>query len=649
MSKSHVQELSEVYAALFRDATYAYPTLGAEFERDLARLQRLVSHRGLPLYVVDLPAVGKHLDRCLSEGQYKLSGLPLTKRYSGRVVIPKFLRGLYLLVFHESGRLREDPDVQAIFFLRQILYVAKRTSVACSSDKIENEILEFVNIDSALPEPDKFWSGDHQDENSIEETFCGYRRSSLYRGRIVGMSTVNRGRLSTFLAKLDSISGFVTAALGSYDPSAWQFRHGPGAISESVGPANKYSTCWQHWSDRLESCFPIADYGFHSYSSWAGISDRIPVFGSQEPSSRMVAVPKSYLRPRLIAAEPVAHQWCQQNIWHFLRSRTEHSWLSSFVRFNDQTLNQELCTSGSRKGTLSTVDLSSASDRVTCHAVGQLFRGNPKLLMALRACRTRRLRQTLTRHAPEFVELRKFSTMGSACTFPVESLIFLSITLAAVLSHRGLRVTQRSINDLAGSVAVFGDDIIVPTDSRELLFEALELLDFKVNLSKSFWNGKFRESCGVDSYDGVNVTPVYWKQPNSGKPDSLASTVETSNNFYKKFLLSTARCVASTIPRQLPAVAMRSGVFGLKTRTRELDNALRGRWNPSLQRVEFEVLTLSGSVLRTPVGDDTAILQFFTEDPDPYTMWESGISQRPSLKLKRRWVAIDELATQQAH
>lgn len=103
MSKSHVKELCRVYECIFRDALVAYPTLGGEFERDLDHLLRLVQNRGLHVFVEDLPSAGKHFDRCLAEGAYTLSGLPLTKRFSGRVVIPAFCRGLYLRVFDESG------------------------------------------------------------------------------------------------------------------------------------------------------------------------------------------------------------------------------------------------------------------------------------------------------------------------------------------------------------------------------------------------------------------------------------------------------------------------------------------------------------------------------------------------------------------
>jgi hypothetical protein len=639
MSKSLARELSRVFEAIFRDASNAYPTLRTEFEMDLSRLLGLVEHRGLPVYLVDLPAVGKHLDRCLAGGQYNLSGLPLTKRFSNRVVIPKFLRGLYLLVFHETGLLREDYDIQAIFFLRQILFAAKKAKAECDDIKVSTEVEEFVAVDSALPEPESFWSSLGLSHTDVEETYRGFGKSTLYRERLNLVDTRKRNQLSVFLAKLDSVSSIVTSTLGSYDPSDWKFRHGPGAVSEVTGPSNKYY--WKNWSDRLELAYPVADYGFHSFASWADRANSPNMFGSREPHARMVAVPKSYSKPRLIAAEPSEHQWCQQNAWHYFAVRSGRSWIGEFVKFNDQTLNQRLCLRGSSDETLATVDLSAASDRVTCHLVGQMFRRNASLLLALQASRTRFIDQNLTPRAPDTIELRKFSTMGNACTFPVETLSFLSIAIASVLTVRGMRASIRNIKTLIGQVAVFGDDIVIPVDSRELFVDALEVLHFKVNASKSFWTGKFRESCGVDSFAGVDVTPAYWKQAYNGKPDSLVSVVETCNNFHKKFLLETRRYLASTLPSGIPTVDVASGVFGFKSFLGFDVSGLKTRYNKALQRDEVLVRVVCATQTRTPVEDDSALLQFFTEAPDPTVMWSSGISQRPRHRMMMRWTALD--------
>jgi len=641
MSKCHVRELIEVYRHLLKDAVYAFPTLVTEFEKDLTRLLALAERRGLPLFLVDLPAVGKHFDRCLAGGQYNLSGLPLTKRFSGRVVIPKLFRGLYLLVFHESGPLREDLSIEAVLFLRQFFYVAKKMRIDCGSDKVEDEVLKLVATDAELPEPEQFWCASTPSDLSAAHPYHGFGRSTQLRDRAASLSDPKRVRdVSVFLAVLDRVSSIVTTTLGSYDPKQWRFRHGPGAISESVGPTNKYY--WSNWADPLEFEFPLADCGFHSFSSWADRCEREGEVLSLEPPSRLVAVPKTYSAPRLIAAEPSEHQWCQQNVWHYFCSRANRTWLREFVRFRDQSLNQSLCTQGSRDGSLATLDLSEASDRVTCHVVGQFFRSNPKLLSALRSSRTRSVGQKLTRNAPAEIRLRKFSTMGSACTFPVESLIFLGVALAAVITTRGLRPTVKTIRGLMGEVAVFGDDIVIPVDSRALFVDSLEVLYFKVNANKSFWTGKFRESCGVDSYDGHTVTPIYWKESYSGKPESLVSVAECANNFTKKWLLNTSSYLTSTLPRGLPWVAMDSGVFGRKTRTQIRNSALT-RYNSDLQRDEIRVLSLTVTQTRSPTNDDTALFQYFTERPRPDSNWVHGVAQRPRLRTKTRWVPVESL------
>jgi hypothetical protein len=92
--------------------------------------------------------------------------------------------------------------------------------------------------------------------------------------------------------------------------------------------------------------------------------------------------------------------------------------------------------------------------------------------------------------------------MGNATTFPVQSLVFWAICCAS-LQYHGFHQP--------GAVFVFGDDIIIPTQAAEFIVDDLESFGLVVNRTKSFWRGAFRESCGVDAFNGVNVTPVRWK------------------------------------------------------------------------------------------------------------------------------------------
>jgi hypothetical protein len=629
----------QVAKHLLEDAAAAYPTLQGEFEKDLTRLETLIPSRGVHVFTVDLPAVCKHLDRCLAGEAYKLSGLPLTKRYSNRVVIPKLFRGLYLRVFDESGSLKSDYDIEAVFFLRQLLSFGKRASLSCSDQQTIDAVDEFVSLDMSLPEPSRFWSMTQPSLKLVEDSFAGFSKSSLYDSARKGGSD---SRMPTLLKKLDAVSGILSSTLGAYEPQEWKFRHGPGAVAERTGCFNKYN--WSNWSDRLESFFPIADCGYYSYTSWAHMRPKLVKIGSIEPSSRLVDVPKTYTKPRLIACEPSEHQWCQQNIWHYFCDRSRDTWLRKFVRFNDQTLNQRLCVKGSRDGSLCTIDLSAASDRITCDAVGQLFRRNPKLLLALQASRTRSLSQKLSRNVPESVELRKFSTMGSACTFPVESFMFLAVCIAGVLTTRHLDPTTTNIESLEGEVAVFGDDLIVPADSRELVVLALETLGFKINTDKSYWNGLFRESCGVDSYAGTRLTPAYWRSFNTGRPESIASLVDVVNNFHERWLLKTSSYLASTIRGVvIPHVGMRSGVCGFKSFANPCDQRLKSRWNENLQRIEVSISRLIGKVKKSPITDDSALLQYFTENPRSTTKWKGGVAQRTRLRMKFGWVPLADL------
>lgn len=645
MTKCHVRELKQVWSAILRDAHRAYPTLGSEFERDLARLLRVVERRGIHLFTVDLPSVAKHFDKCLAAGQYSPSGLPLTKRVSGGVVVPKFLRELYLLVFDNHGCLREDYDIEAIFFIRQLLLVGKKTALSCSRQAVVDEVDNFLTVDTSLPVPHRDWVESRLPSAKFAELFPGFSRESRYAKRTEDLEPPIREQMSTFLSVLDDISKIVSSTLGLYRPGDWKFKHGPGAVSDGSGALNKY--CWVNWSERLEAVFAIADCGFHNHASWQRRIDTSHDLGisSKEPTSKLVDVPKTILKPRLIAAEPREHQWCQQNLWHYFRTRVQNSWISNFVRFTDQTRNQELCLRGSFDGSLATVDLSAASDRVTCQFVGNLFGSNASLLGALRASRTCGVRQTQANQWPPTCELRKFSTMGSACTFPVQSLGFLCIALASVYVTRklGRKVTLKKLRAMSGEVTIFGDDIIIPVDSRELMFGALEVLDFKVNTDKSFWTGKFRESCGVDSFAGVNVTPAYWKAPYTGDPESLASTVAVTNNFHQKWLLETVQYLASTIrrgPIRVPLVGMGSGVCGLKSFVSP-PISVKTRWNKDLQKMEALVPVLISTAKRLRTTDDTAVLQYFTEAPEPHIKWEQGIPLRAKLKTRLRWVGTE--------
>lgn len=633
-SKSYVAELAQVWTLLLQEVDHTYPALRTEWERDSTRFQSLVRTRGLHFLAVDLPAVAKHLDRCLDDGQYIASGLATTSCVSRTVRFPKFLRGLYLLIFDKTGRLREDCDVTAIIFLRQLLLVGKKVKVACSTENTLSEIDEFLVVDQALSDPPKGWIS----SDPYEVTGCFlFAKDPFYVARL---KEGDHHVTPKLLDILDKVVKCITSSLGHYDHTAWKFKHGPGAVAERTGSVNKYK--FVNWSDRLDTVFPYCDVAFHSYTAWVDAVNK-RTSGSIEPVSRLIAVPKTLTKPRLIAVEPSEHQWCQQNMLNYFSRRSEKSWLNSFVAFRSQELNQRLCVKASADGSLCTLDLSAASDRVTCRVVQSMFWRLPSLLHGLVASRTR----SVELPDKSIICLKKFSTMGNACTFPVESLTFLAASLASTLYQRDVYPSQENICGLIGEVAVFGDDIVIPKDSREVLVSLLEFLEFKVNTAKSFSGSNFRESCGVDAFRGQVVTPVYWKEPNSGRPGSVASVVDTHNNFYRRGYCRVAHYLASTIRKHESAyVPAESGVFGLHSRL--MPNPLllyKSRWNKDLQLSEVLIPQIKSRQVNTVDEDDSVLLQFFTEDPQLQYNWMPGFKQRMIAKIRLSWVALESLSS----
>jgi hypothetical protein len=231
--------------------------------------------------------------------------------------------------------------------------------------------------------------------------------------------------------------------------------------------------------------------------------------------------------------------------------------------------------------------------------------------------------------------------MGNSCTFPVESLLFLAVTVSSVLVSRGEGFSPQAVKKLAGEVTVFGDDIIVPTDSLELLVAGLELLRFKVNSQKSYWTGLFRESCGVDAYEGHRVTPIYFKgTATKSKPESSARALDTSRNFFLKFYVNVSNYVVQSIEEQTPLVRADSEVVGRTTFCRLPPQCFKRRWNANLQIGEIRLPIYYDRRVRVSTSDDTSLLQYFTEDPEPFIKWTHGYTKKSSSRIKSRsyWV-----------
>lgn len=655
MSKSYGSRYLGFIESLFEDISMEYPNDRTDFSRDIKRLRSLLDTRGIRLFTIDLPELGKHLDRCLSGSVYVPSNLPLSRQVSRTVVVPRLFRALYLRIFEENGCLKEKSDIAAIFALRQALYGLKKLKLNCEQWRIRDAVTTLCQTDQQLPSPFLNWNS--EDPSFFEPTksisLSSYSDEGYALQKLGGLKHGSFSRLATDLCQ--SVFDWLLLDLGQFVPGGGintstgnksrihSFKHGPGAVSD--GNAGDYKYNFPSWSLKLEYQFPQSEFAFANYDHWlhdGGLEEKTNLF------SKLVAVPKTLKTPRLIAAEPTCNQWAQQSIWSWFKTRSQDSVVGNFVRFNDQSVNQWLALLGSENGKLATIDLSEASDRVSCRLVERVFRLNPELLTALYSTRTSTVKQSISRHSPSEISLNKFSMMGNACTFPVESFIFLGLSLTACLLHAGK--TSRGHGDIAkfvrtlhGKVHVFGDDIIVPTEVTGILDSLLTLFDFKINKDKSHDSGFFRESCGCDAFKGHDVTPAYVTSlADKPGPELIEGLCEVSNNFFLKGWWNTAKYLQSTIEHHVDVVNVDSGLTGLVSYTADFRPSKRIRWNKSYHIWEERSALLTAKQKRSSEPGFGPLLQYFTENPSQDLPWKSGVDGRPRLKLTRGWYPIGE-------
>ncbi|UJQ85235.1 MAG: putative replicase protein [Alehxovirus frumenticola] len=645
MTNSYASLLQDLYADVLVDIRRAYPALHKDLERDYSRLLSSLESRGCSFFTIELPEIGKHFDKCLAHGSLTSSGLTHQSPFRKGATVPRLFKGLLLRVFKASGELLDSPDVQAIRFLRQLYYGAKKVRMECTDDRTWKQARSFFRVESSLRSPTLNWAGDDLDgEARLVHFGQGLDNPRDPQPDLFDLEEGEARPASGLVNVFQDVCDILASELGWFDPSSYLPKHGPGAVAGLKKGDSKFE--FPHWPAKLESVFPMADFAFANYGLWADAVHRGELsgrFSSHEPPSVLIAVPKTQKGPRLIAKEPVAHQWCQQSILRYFAERTAKTTLGLFVDFRSQQRNRAMALESSRNGLLMTVDLSAASDRVTCWTVERAFRRNKPLLRALHASRTRWCENTIDPTLPRYHLLRKFASMGSACTFPVETFVFTAAAIASVLSTRALQTTVENVRSLRGQVRVFGDDIVIPVDAGPRFSGLLGYLQLEINTSKTFGTGKFRESCGVDAYDGHDVTPTYvMTYPSRDRPESVASAVATHNNFYENCYFAVAARIRRTLLKfgyAIPEVWAGSGLFGLWTNQKPDNSHLRMRVNPDTHVVEYRAHLPYGKVTKVADRGDSSLLRYFIEDPDPMSKWESGYVTKSSTLMRRGWRA----------
>ncbi len=544
---------SLLYSTLQNVLTDVGTWCGVDTARDLETIAVRVENEGELKFLSELlPVYGKSLERALRQGHISPELFPGFRKRSG---VPVFLRGFLANVFDSEGVLLPEPSTDCIFAMRQVTLLCEKVRVDYSQEIVDKAIDGYLESE--------------EDCTYTEQRLLSYGMDSELDYFVRVAMLLWGDTLSRVEADL---------LLGQLIP-----RHGPGKTSERIHGNSK----WMHltWPERLDEWFPHQEFIVPSLRYWREATEHVQFLPPwAEIPVRVVTVPKTVSKARLIAIEPVAMQYCQQALDRSIRKHIPTTVGGSFVSLDDQIPNQEMARQGSLTGDLATLDLSAASDSLSNYLATKLLTHFPQLNAAVQACRSRKAEVR-----GEIITLRKFASMGSALCFPIETMVFVTLAVMGSMADFGqsqkYTVSRNDISRLRGQVRSYGDDILVPSERAPMVMRWLEAFGFKVNEDKSFWTGKFRESCGKDYYDGTDVSVVRIRELVSTSPRSaeVISTVSLRNLMYYRGMWHTAKWLDTQLEKGLvhyPTVLGTSAILGrhsfLDYEVQRIDSATQG-------------------------------------------------------------------------
>lgn len=315
-----------------------------------------------------------------------------------------------------------------------------------------------------------------------------------------------------------------------------RFRHGPGAVATRERGLQKL-----YFKETYLSVDSLL--GMDSECLFRLPNQPPRVLMRAIPTTRVIAVPKDATKIRTISCEPLSMQFLQQGIMTYMYERFARK-AGDMFPLTDQERPKRFARLGSMPDTRGqraqpcTIDMSNASDDVKCRHVRMFFPEDwQDLLLSVRSEYA---------HFEELggidVELMTFAPMGAATCYPVESLVFAGIAYAS--ARKELRRSD--------SVRLYtcnGDDLVVPAYSFYRAVDMLTRAAFTVNVSKCCGpTVRFREACGGDYFDGVDVTYVRPRiLPKFGTRSANVPTVQLANGLNTRSFRITAQLLANTV------------------------------------------------------------------------------------------------------
>lgn len=497
-------------------------------DRSAFRLRAL--SEGLPFLTKTLASYGKALDKHLITGEpldFSSCRFKRDKDTGKPVFLSSLIRGY-------EGAASFQEAAEYIKKVRQLTLVFYKLEVPYDETTLDRALTSFIESDLALGAP----TLQKEEEANLAKT------------------------LKRILCKANPLD-------------IWP-RHSSGAVANKLRQHQKWHTF--RYIPRLDRIYP---YDSHFFYNVEHVSEELEtLLGAEvvdEPRSRLVFVPKDSRGPRLICCEPAEFQYIQQGLKGVLYNLLEsHHETRGFVNFTDQSVNQRLARESSLDGSLATLDLSEASDRVDWTLLMKVLPKN--WVEALGACRSTHVEFP---NGTVYGPLRKFAPMGSACCFPVESLFFWALLQG----------------NLHTDVWVYGDDIILDANLVPQAISLLERAGLKVNADKSCYRTPFRESCGADYFAGFDVGYVKLRRMPVQDYASFQHYISFAQLFAEHWGLNAGLKALSFVDshyRVVPTTRLgpRPGVFyHAEAPLARNDVFYRRRWNTALQYYEHKILS----------------------------------------------------------
>lgn len=549
----------------------------------LAKVKNRLEREGISFLTKTLPRLAKAFDKALTGDTFD----PVGWRKLPNSKLPRFLGELFERVFSHDGMVLQTPCVLCIQSIRQLLYLYYKYELPYDESVAGNCLDQFAKTDQEVSANAK-----------------------------INLSTKEVEKAQKLLARV-----FCNFDILDIVP-----RHGPGAVSGKEKRTEKFR--FDNVPPRTTNVYPLDAYYYASLGHVVDRLDELTHTKLTEPSARVLLVPKDSRGPRIISCEPAALQWIQQGLMKAIVKLVEsHPLTRNSIHFTDQQPNRLAALASSLTQENVTLDLKEASDRVSLSLVRLLWPEH--LVSALEASRS------LSTILPDgrSIVLNKFAPMGSALCFPV-----MACTIWALLVSAGCAEDS--------NVLVYGDDVIVSKEQSLNAISILERANLVVNRDKSCTSGFFRESCGMDAYKGIDVTPVrfrtVWSQRRAA--GAYESWIAYCNSLYIRGYVSAAIYIAEELYRIYGSIpdnrrepcGFPAFVFYVPSTAK---GQIRSRTNVALQRRE-ELVYVSEPVRVHELMDGwKMLLRYFTEGASSSAPFASTYTQRWSTNLKH--VCID--------